>query len=81
MRLFEGMGCGALVVSDLVPHQDELFRDGKHYVVYQGVDDLLEKLEYYLAHLEEAQQIASQGYHYLLSRHTYKHRAPGSCAP
>lgn len=75
MRLFEGMGCGALVVSDLVPHQDELFRDGKHYVVYQGVDDLLEKLEYYLAHLDRAQKIATRGHRYVLAHHTYAHRA------
>ena len=80
MRIFEGMGCGALVVTDLVPHQDLLFEDGKHYVVYRSIDDLIDKIGYYLDHLDEAQRIALQGYHYLLSRHTYEHRARELCA-
>ena len=80
MRLFEGMGCGALVLTDLVEHQDEIFEDGKHYAVYRDVDDLIAKLEYYLSHLDEAQRIAAEGRRHLLSRHTYEHRARELCA-
>lgn len=75
MRLFEGMGCGALVVTDWVPDQERLFEDGKHYVIYRDVDDLLAKLDYYLARLDLAQQIATAGYRHAMARHTYEHRA------
>lgn len=77
MRLFEGMGCGALVLTDLVPDQERLFQDGEHYVVYQGVTDLLEKLDHYLAHLDRAQEIAARGHQHVLTHHTYAHRARG----
>lgn len=75
MRIFEGMGSGALVVTDLAPDQDRIFTDCKHYVVYKNFADLKKKLRYYLTHLDEAQKIATAGRRYLLSRHTYEHRA------
>lgn len=75
MRLFEGMGCGALVVTDQVPGQERLFQDGEHCVVFEGVDDVLAKLEHCLAHLDQAQRIASAGYRHVMARHTYDHRA------
>lgn len=80
MRLFEGMGCGALVLTDLVEHQEGLFEDGKHYIVYQDIDDLLAKVDYYLDHLEDAQRIASEGRRHLLMHHTYELRARELCA-
>src|SRR5690606_21606271 len=75
MRLFEAMGCGALILTDSVPYQDRLFQDGRHYVVYEDVDDLLGKLEFFLNHLDRAQEIAHTGYRHVMARHTYTHRA------
>ncbi|MDF2035791.1 glycosyltransferase [Cytobacillus oceanisediminis] len=75
MRLFEGMGCGALVLTDVVPDQDRIFIDSKHYVTYRNKDELLEKIEYYLTHLDEAQAIATRGYKHILKKHTYEKRA------
>lgn len=75
MRLFEGMGCGALVVTDLVPDQERLFKDGEHCVVYHDTGDLLGKLSYFLDHLDRAQEIATQGRRHVMARHTYAHRA------
>ncbi|WP_347880498.1 CgeB family protein [Metabacillus flavus] len=75
MRIFEGMGCGALVITDFVPGQDQLFRDQEHYVLFKNHAELLEKIDYYLTHPKEAQKIASAGHLHLLSSHTYEHRA------
>lgn len=80
MRLFEGMGCGALVLTDVVDGQEQLFEDGKHYVVYRDTEDLIAKLDYYLDHPQDAQRIAAEGRRHLLSRHTYEHRARELCA-
>ncbi|WP_152657817.1 glycosyltransferase [Oceanobacillus sp. CFH 90083] len=74
-RIFEGIGCGALVLSDKVPKLDTLLEDGRHLVLFDSHQDLLEKIEYYLTHVDEAQVIASAGYQHLLKYHTYEHRA------
>lgn len=75
MRLFEGMGCGALVVTDLVPDQDALFTDRLHYVTFRGIQGAIDQLAYYLAHPSEAQAIAAAGHNHVLAHHTYRHRA------
>nr|WP_239587976.1 glycosyltransferase [Gracilibacillus alcaliphilus] len=75
MRLFEGIGCGSLVLTDYVPKMEEIFTDGKHLVLFHDHDDLIEKADYYLNHLEEAQTIASAGYRHALVHHTYENRA------
>jgi len=79
MRLFEGMGCGALVISDYVPPMEELFTEGKHYIRFKNHEELISKVEYYLTHLDEAQEIATAGYNHLLNNHTYEHRAEQIC--
>ncbi|WP_020620719.1 glycosyltransferase [Paenibacillus daejeonensis] len=75
MRLFEGMGCGALVLTNHNTDQDRVFEAGKHYVQYEKQEDMLDKIEYYLNHLDQAQKIANQGRAHLLNHHTYEHRA------
>lgn len=75
MRIFEGIGCGSLMLTDKVPKLDTLLEDGKHFVLFDSHQDLLEKIEYYLTHVDEAQIIASSGYQHLLKYHTYEHRA------
>jgi len=75
MRIFEGMGCGALLLTDPTPEQDRIFQDGVHYVVYQSKEDMLEKLSYYISHPDQAEKIAKTGQQYVLQFHTYEHRA------
>ncbi|WP_432694412.1 glycosyltransferase family protein (plasmid) [Priestia aryabhattai] len=75
MRIFEGMSCGALVITDYVPGQEKLFIDNEHYIIYKNHRELLTQIDYYLNHLDEAQKIATAGYQHLLSKHTYSHRA------
>src|SRR5207244_585630 len=50
MRVFEALACGSLLLTnDLRENgQDELFRDGVHLATYRDVEDLLDKLAYYL---------------------------------
>lgn len=75
MRIFEGMSCGALMITDEVPQQSQLFRKNEHYIIFESQDDLLDKLNYYLDHPEEAERIANAGHQHVLSNHTYEHRA------
>ncbi|BFT74322.1 glycosyltransferase [Paenibacillus sp. P36] len=75
MRIFEGMGCGALVFSDYAPEQEMLFQDRTHFVLYQSRNDLMNKIDYYLNNLQEAQLIAGTAQNYVRQFHTYDHRA------
>ncbi|CAH8715357.1 glycosyltransferase [Paenibacillus thiaminolyticus] len=76
MRIFEGMGCGALVLTDNTLEQSELFENGVHYVLYDSQEDMLEKLWYYLVdHPDEAAKIAAEGQRHVVRNHTYEHRA------
>ncbi|OLO37230.1 hypothetical protein BTR23_13735 [Alkalihalophilus pseudofirmus] len=74
MRIFEGLGCGALVLTDRVEEQDKVFTEDVHYVVFKDSKDLLHKVDYYLDHEEEAEKIAVQGQQYAIKHHTYEKR-------
>lgn len=75
MRIFEGAGCGALVLTNSAPLQNLLFKDRIHYVVYQNSRDMMNKLRYFLSRPELAERIAKQGYREAKNRHTYSYRA------
>lgn len=75
MRVFEGAAAGALVLTDPVQNGfDELFEPGKEVIVYQDDDDLVAKVDYYLAHPQEREAIARAGQARTLAQHTYRHR-------
>ncbi len=74
MRVFEGMAGGALLITDPADSILELFEDGKDLVIYENGKDLIEKIQYYLAHEEERNKIAMQGQQKVLGKHTYHHR-------
>jgi len=54
---------------------DDLFRIGKELVTYRDDQDLVQKIEYYLAHDEERNAIAAAGQARTMGEHTYAHRA------
>jgi len=76
MRVFETLGCGTLLVTnDLHDNgQHELFESDRHLVTYQGRDELVDKLWFYLSHEEARQKIALAGHAEAVANHTYRHR-------
>jgi O-antigen biosynthesis protein len=75
MRVFEGLACKKLLLTEDVPDLRRHFEDGKHLAVFKTVDEAVEKAKYYLAHDEERNRIAEAGYQEFLDHHTYMHRA------
>lgn len=75
MRVFEALGTGRLLVTEKVDYLDELFIDKKHLITYSDDEQLIEKLEYYLANDLERESIAKAGNLELKKNHTYKKRA------
>jgi spore maturation protein CgeB len=74
MRVFESISIGRLLLTDKVPHQDELLKDGEHYVSFNEWEDLDQKISYYLSHEKEREDIAKTGAEYVHAVHTYKER-------
>ncbi len=77
MRIFEAMSCGSLLITDRLKPEtglEEIFQDKKHLVFYDNENDLLQKIDYYLTHESEREEIALGGYKEVLEKHTYEHR-------
>lgn len=71
-RLFDALACGTFVISDKIPSAETLFEGS--IVTYDGVDDLNEKIEYYLNHEEERKKLAQKGQKIVLKNHTFDKR-------
>lgn len=72
-RVFEVLGCGALLLSDRVPAIEELFGDCA--VFTDGHADTREKLAHYLARPEARAPLIARARAKILGGHTYDHRA------
>lgn len=61
MRLFEGTGGGSLVATEYLANLHTLFEPDKELVAYTSIQNLIDKIRYYLNHPEERVQIARLG--------------------
>jgi len=74
-RFFEALSCGALLITRRVDNgQDNLFEEGKHFVAFASESELIEKIDYYLAHSDEREEIAGAGHREVLARHSLETR-------
>ena len=74
MRVFEVLCSGSFLLTNELPTQGLLFKDGVHLVTYKDTKDAIEKTKYYLAHDEERNKIAQAGFDLVRKLHTYDHR-------
>ena len=77
MRFFEGLCSGALLVTGPISGNgfgEILQKHPKQFcVVYNSYDDLVDKIDYYLAHDDEREAIAAEGRKFA-ENNTYPHR-------
>jgi len=73
-RVFEALACGAFVISDDQRDVFSLFKDGEHLARFVDLDELIEKIAYYLDRPKEREEIAKRGRREALNNHTYVHR-------
>jgi hypothetical protein len=72
-RLFEGMACGKLVITDRLPDVrglDEVFVEGEEIILYNDMFDCIEKINYYTENEEERERIAHNGMMKVLHNYT-----------
>ena len=74
MRNWEVLGSGGFLLTKRLPALSELLQDGVHCVMWDTLDDAMEKAKYYLEHQEERDKIAKAGYERTIKEHTYEQR-------
>lgn len=62
IRTSQAMMCGAFVLVRYTPQMEKELKD--NVVYFRDIPDCLEKIDYYLEHEEERNQIAQRGYEY-----------------
>jgi hypothetical protein len=74
-RIFEGMACGKLVITDKLVESKklhELFIDKQDIVYYNDITDCINKINYYAEHTEDREKIAKSGMEKILHLYTQK---------
>jgi len=73
-RVFEGPAYKTCTLIEQAPGLEQYFVSDKEIVVFSDVQDLLQKVRYYLEHESEREDIARRGYERVLKDHTYDKR-------
>lgn len=71
LRAMDIMGSGGFLLTNYQPDFEDYFVAGKDYVYFDSQDDLLNKVDYYLAHDEERNAIALSGYNKVKEEHSF----------
>ena len=74
LRVFDIIGAGGFLITDWREDLKDCFTIGKDLEIYDGLDDLLEKTDYYLKHDEKRVAIARHGLETVKNKHTYSAR-------
>lgn len=74
-RTFETCGCKTMLLTNYTPGLEKLFNIGEEIVIYESIDDLDNKVRYYLDNENERNKIADAGYQRVKRNHTYFERS------
>jgi spore maturation protein CgeB len=74
LRCFEIIASQGLLLSNYQAGFEDVFKDGYEYVPFENRDDLIDKIDYLLAHEDEREAIAKNGSQRLIKDHTYDQR-------
>ena len=71
LRALDIMGAGGFLMSNYQPELAEYFIDGQDIVLFDSPEDMRWKVNYYLQHDEERQQIAQNGFEKVKKEFSY----------
>lgn len=74
LRVWDILGCGGFLLTNYQAEIPEYFEIGKDIETYESMDELEQKVQYYLTHEEERVEIAIRGYEKVAAHHTYELR-------
>ena len=73
-RSFEIPACGGFMIHERTPEILELYREDHEVVCFSSVEELADKIDYYLAHPEERRRIARAGHLRCVPAYSYDRR-------
>jgi spore maturation protein CgeB len=71
MRLFEAAAVGVAQISDDLPGVRQWFTPGETIITYRDLDDLTQKVQYYLKHNSEREALTQRAQEHVYAHHTY----------
>lgn len=74
LRIWDILGSGGFLLTNYQAEIPEYFEIGKDLEVYESMEDLIYKIDYYLHHEAERIKIALNGYEKTAAHHTYEMR-------
>jgi spore maturation protein CgeB len=74
LRIWDVLGSGGFLLTNFQAEIPSYFKEGEDLACFDGIDDLNEKVGYYLAHEEERRRIAANGYKKVKEHHSYVDR-------
>lgn len=66
--------CGGFLLCDKRIHAHDDFTLGENWAEFDGLDDCVRQIEYWLSHFEESRNLAERCYCHVMENHTYTHR-------
>ena len=73
-RVFEVPGAGGLLVTEKAENLEKFFILDEEIVIFDGIDNLVEKIEYLLSHPDKRDAIAQAAYNRTKAEHSYEAR-------
>ncbi|MBD2197806.1 MULTISPECIES: CgeB family protein [Calothrix] len=73
-RTFEVPGAGGFLLTEYAPGLEKYYNLGKEIEIFHNIPELIEKINYYLAHAEERDAIAWAGFERTKREHNYEIR-------
>lgn len=73
-RNFEVPGCRGFLLTGNADNLEEYYVPGEEVVVYEDLEDLVEKIRYYLNNDRQRKEISERGYRRTIHEHTWWHR-------
>lgn len=74
LRIWDILGSGGFLLTNFQAEIPCYFKEGEDLVCFDDLDDLREKVGYYLEHEKERQEIAENGYRKVKEHHSYRKR-------
>lgn len=66
---------GGFLLCDKRTHARDDFTPGENWAEFDGLEDCVEKIQYWLSNFDKTRDLAESCYYHILKHHTYAHRA------
>lgn len=77
LRIWDILGCGGFLLTNYQSEIPDYFEIGKDLETYESMEELEQKVQYYLSHEEERIEIAANGCEKVSRYHTWEQRVAG----